>query len=163
MDKKFTPSELIDIILDKINKNGHQSLSFDEKTYLKNYNNINKNTDFESWLCSSDDSTFSDVGDKLLFDEFEGDEDIFYNHKKLKRVLSKHLNQKPFSNNADWSGGYVWNVKLEDKFHGKFIYLGDDELLLLNRVLINDEYIDEIIKYITSPKELYYVLLNLKR
>jgi hypothetical protein len=154
----------INNILDKINKHGKQSLSFDEITYLKQYNNNNTiNPDLEKWLFNNDDNTLDVNGNKLLFDEFNDDEDIFYNQNKLIIIITKNLNKKPFTNNADWGGGYVWNIKSKDNFIGTFLYLGDDELIVLNRTLDNDQYQDNIIKNITNSKELYSFLLSLKK
>jgi hypothetical protein len=152
-------TELIDNILDKINKSGRSNLSYDEREYLKQYNNNNINIDLENWLLNDDDSTFSKYGEKLLYDEYEQDEDIFYNYEKLKRVLTKHLKKTPFTNNADWGGGFVWGVKTTSNSEGIFFYLGDDELVLLKRKIINDEYQDQIIKTITNTKDLHNSLL----
>ena len=142
-------------ILDKVNSGGRESLTPDEKTYLEQYSDNNINPDLEEWLFSDDESTFDLDGNKLSFDEFNESDDIFYNTSKLKRVISKHLKKKPFTNNADWGGGYVWNLKTNDNFTGTFLYLGDDELVVLKRTLVDDEYNDEEIKYITNSRELY--------
>jgi hypothetical protein len=155
---------LINKILDKINKSGIHSLTYDERNYLNQFNNNNIDKNLEKWLLSDNDETFNYNNEKILYDLFEDDEDLFYNREKLIRVIIKHLNKKPFTNNADWGGAYVWSVDSEDDFLGKFIFLGDDELLFLKRELNEDEeYEDEIIEYITSPKELYMVLMNLKK
>jgi hypothetical protein len=154
---------LIDNILDKINKMGKHSLSYDEKVYLKQYRDNNINLDLEKWLLSNDDYTFDNNGNKLLYDEFEDEEDIFYNYDKLKRVISKHLMKKPFTNNADWGGGYVWNVNSDNNFEGLFLYLGDDDLVLLKREVVDDEYQDETIKTITNKREFYNVLLWIEK
>lgn len=153
----------VDIILDKIGKEGKQSLSYDERVYLKQYTNKKVNPNLEEWLFSEDDDTFDINGKKLLFDQYSDNEDIFYNQDKLKRVISKHLNKSPFTNNADWGGGYVWNVNSNDNFIGTFLYLDDDELIVLNRTLDDDEYDDDTIKYITNTKELYNYLASLNK
>ena len=153
----------VDQILDKINKHGQRNLTPDERTYLNQYNNNSINKDLEKWIFSDDENTFDSDGNKLLFDEFTDDEDILYNHEKLKRVITKHLNKKPFTNNADWGGGYIWNIKKVDNFVGIFLYLGDDELVVIKRTLIGDEYDDEEIKNITNSIELYNFLLSLKK
>ena len=70
-------------ILDKISKHGQLSLTRDERIYLNQYNNKNINKDLEKWIFSDDENTFDSNGDKLLFDEFTDDEDIFYNYEKL--------------------------------------------------------------------------------
>ena len=80
----------------------------------------------------------------------------------MKRVISKHLKKKPFTNDADWGGGYVWNLKTNDNFTGTFLYLGDDELVVLKRMLVDDEYNDEEIKKITNSGELYNFFLSLR-
>lgn len=155
--------ENVNKILDKVSQDGKESLTPDEKTYLKQYSDNNVNPELEEWLFSDDDNTFDLDGNKLLFDEFEEDDDIFYNTSKLKRVISNHIDKKPFTNDADWGGGYVWNLKKDDDFTGTFLYLGDDELVVLKRRLVGDEYNDEEIKYITNNRELYKFLLYLIR
>jgi len=155
--------ENVNKILDKVSQNGKESLTPDEKTYLEQYSDGDINPDLEEWLFSDDDNTFDVNGNKLLFDEFEEDEDIFQNTSKLKRVISNHLDKKPFTNNADWGGGYVWNLKKDDDFTGTFLYLGDDELVVIKRRLVGDEYNDEELKYITNSRELYKFLLSLLR
>ena len=151
--------ENVNKILDKVNQNGRESLTPDEKTYLEQYSDNDIDSDLEEWLFSDDDNTFDSDGNKLSFDEFEDGDDIFYNTSKLKRVISNHLDKNPFSNNADWGGGYVWNLKKDDDFTGTFLYLGDDELVVLKRRLVGDEYNDEELKYITNSRELYKFLL----
>ncbi len=151
--------QLIDNILDKINKVGKNNLSYDERIYLKQYNDKKINLDLENWLFSDDENTFDNMGNKLLFDEFKDDEDIFYNYEKLKRIISKHLNKTPFTNNADWGSGYVWNINSNNNFEGVFFYLGDDELVIIKRETVIDEYQDKTIKTIETPKELYDSLL----
>jgi len=151
--------ENVNKILDKVNQNGRESLTPDEKTYLEQYSDNDIDPDLEEWLFSDNDNTFDSNGNKLLFDEFEDGDDIFYNTSKLKRVISNHLNKKPFTNDADWGGGYVWNLKKDDDFTGTFLYLGDDELVVLKRRLFGDEYNDVELKYITNSRELYKFLL----
>lgn len=151
--------ENVNKILDKVNQDGRESLTPDEKTYLEQYSDNDIDSDLEEWLFSDDDNTFDSDGNKLSFDEFEDGDDIFYNTSKLKRVISNHLDKNPFSNNADWGGGYVWNLKKDDDFTGTFLYLGDDELVVLKRRLVGDEYNDEELKYITNSRELYKFLL----
>lgn len=155
--------ENVNKILDKVNQNGRESLTPDEKTYLKQYSDGDINPDLEEWLFSDDNNTFDVNGNKLLFDEFDEDEDIFQNTSKLKRVISNHLDKKPFTNNADWGGGYVWNLKKDDDFTGTFLYLGDDELVVIKRRLVDDEYYDQELKSITNSRELYKFLLSLLR
>lgn len=150
-------------ILDKVNQDGKESLTPDEKTYLEQYSDGDINPDLEEWLFSDDDNTFDLNGNKLLFDEFDEDDDIFYNTYKLKRIISNHLDKKPFTNNADWGGGYVWNLKKDDDFTGTFLYLGDDELVVIKRRLVDDEYYDQELKSITNSRELYKFLLSLLR
>lgn len=155
---------LIDKVLDRVNKVGISNLSFDEKRYLKQYNSNKIEQELESWLITMDDLTFNEDENKLLFDEFENDEDIFYNYNKLKRVISKVLNKKSFSNNADWGGADVWGVNTDDDITGLFIYLGDDnDLVFLKRSLNQDEdYEDEVLKTITNNKDLNNIFLKIK-
>lgn len=134
-------------------------LTYDEKVFLDKYKNGISTPKLEQWLFSDDEETFDLNGNKLLFDKFEQNEDILYNHDKLIRVITKHLNKKPFTNNADWGSGYVWNLTSNDNFIGTFLYLGDDELLILKRTLRNGEYYDKVIKNITNSSELYKILM----
>lgn len=160
-DRIFEDVNNVDKILDKISKHGRENLTSDERLYLKQYNNKNINNDFERWLFSDDESTFDLDGYKLLFAEFTDNEDIFYNDEKLKRIISKHLNKKPFRNNSDWGGGYVWNIETNNNFIGTFLYLGDNELIIINRRLDNDEYKDKVIDEITNSSELYRFFLSI--
>ena len=155
--------ENVNKILDKVNQDGKESLTPDENTYLEQYSDNDIDSDLEEWLFSDDDNTFDSDGNKLSFDEFEDGDDIFYNTSKLKRVIIKHLDKNPFSNNADWGGGYVWNLKKDDDFTGTFLYLGDDELVVIKRRLVDDEYYDQELKSITNSRELYNFLLSFIR
>jgi hypothetical protein len=142
-------------ILDKVYTDGRQSLTPDEKTYLKQFGEDNIDPSLEEWIFGDDDRTYDADGNKLFYDEYTGDEDIFSNDEKLKRVISKHLDKNPFTNNADWGGGYVWRLKGKDNFVGTFLYLGDDELVVIKRTLDGDRYDDEEIKYIDDSRGLY--------
>ena len=155
---------LIDKILDKINKVGLSNLSFDERIYLNQYKENKINQGLENWLNSNEDDTYDENGNKLLYDEFEENEDIFNNYVKLKRVISKILNKQSFTNNADWGGADVWGIKTNDNFTGLFIYFGEDnDLVLLKRSLNEEEdYENEVIKTITNNMELNNVFKDLK-
>jgi hypothetical protein len=156
-------NDLINNILDNINLHGINNISSDEKLYLKQYNQNSIDKNLEKWLLSDNEDTFDRRGNKLLYNEFEENEDIFYNSEKLIRIISNHLNKKPFTNNSDWGGALVWNVKSDNNYTGIFICLDDDELILLNRKLIEDNYIDKIIKNIETEKDLYKVILEVKK
>ena len=153
---------LIYKILDKLNKVSLSNLSFDERTYLNQYNENKINPGLENWLNSNENDTYDENGNKLLYDEFEENEDIFNNYVKLKRVISKILNKKSFTNNADWGGADVWRIKTKDNFTGLFIYLGEDnDLVLLKRSLNEEEdYENEVIDTIANNKELNTLLIK---
>jgi len=151
----------VDQLLDKINKDGKQSLTYDERTYLDQFSDNNIDPGLEEWIFGDDDRTYDVDGNKLFYDEYNDDEDIFSNYEKLKRVISKHLDKDPFTNNADWGGGYVWRLKGKDNFVGTFLYLGDDELVVIKRTLDGDRYDDEVIKYIDDSRELYNFIRKL--
>ena len=153
--------ENVDLLLDKINMHGKQSLTYDERTYLKQFGEDNIDLGLEEWIFGDDDNTYDADGNKLFYDEYTGDEDIFSNDEKLKRVISKHLDKDPFTNNADWGGGYVWRLKSKDEFVGTFLYLGDNELVVLKRTLDGDRYNDEEIKYIDDSRGLYNFIRTL--
>jgi hypothetical protein len=157
---KESSSELIDNILDKISRDGQRSLSFDERTYLDQYNKDSVDKGLEDWLLSDNEDTFDLDGNKLLYSEFEDDEDIFYNNEKLIRFISKKLGKKPFTDNANWGGGLVWSLGNSSNYEGRFLYLGDDEFVLLKRTQQGDEYQDVVIRNISSTSDLNNVLLN---
>jgi len=149
---------LIDTILDKINRVGIINLSSDEKDFLHQYNNGEIDTKLSTWLSSDDEYSFDINGNKLLYNEFEQDEDILYNIEKLVRVISSALNKKPQSNNADWGGAIVWKVGNND-----YIYLSDDELITMRREIVGDEYKDVVLNTMTNTDELYKELLRIKK
>jgi hypothetical protein len=153
--------ENVDLLLDKINMHGKQSLTYDERTYLKQFGEDNIDPRLEEWIFGDDDRTYDADGNKLFYDEYTSDEDIFSNDEKLKRVISKHLDKDPFTNNADWGGGYVWRLKSNDDFVGTFLYLGDNELVVIKRTLDGDRYDDEEIKYIDDSRGLYNFIRTL--
>jgi hypothetical protein len=53
--------------------------------------------------------------------------------------------------------------KSHDDFIGTFLYLGDDELVVIKRTLVGDKYNDEELKYITNSRELYNFFLSLHK
>jgi hypothetical protein len=86
----------------------------DERRYLDDPTD----EDLEKWIKSKSDYTFYDEDEehenyrkKLMYDEFEKDEDILYSKEKLYRIINKFLKVKPVTNNADWCGGYAWKLK----------------------------------------------------
>nr|WP_158009642.1 hypothetical protein [Tenacibaculum todarodis] len=137
-------------------------MSYDEKTYLKQYNSNSIDKGLEDWLFGKQEDSYDDNGNKLLYDEFDDSEDIFHNHIKLKRVISKVLNKHSFTNNADWGGADVWGLKTIDNITGLFIYLGDDEdFVLLNRRINEEEdYEDTVLQTITNNIELNVLFLD---
>jgi hypothetical protein len=152
---KESNSSLIDTILDKVNKDGLLSLTFDERTYLDQNSNGNIDPELEKWLLSNDPLTLDYDDNKLPFDEFGESEDIFFNPKKLIRYVSKKFGDW-FSNNADWSGGKVWSLG-----DNHYIYYGDDDLVLLKRTLNeDDEYVDQEIIGAKDSKELDRLMLR---
>jgi hypothetical protein len=102
---------------------------------------------------------------KITFNEFikEDYDDFKYNFKdeegffddlsKIKDELSKNFGSS-FGNNADW-GGTVWSILTDDDINGFFIYLGDDdEIILLYRKFdpIEEEYDNSVIFTATDRK-----------
>jgi len=162
--KESLSQDLIDQILDRISKSGKQSLSIDELSYLNQYKKGEFDKGLEKWLLDNSDETFGDNGEKLLYNEFEDGENLFWNRNKLIRVISNFLGKAPFSNNADWGGAHTWNIKGDDYFIGKFIYIGDDDIIdVVERSLIEDEYEDDILRTIRTPQELYKLFLDIKQ
>lgn len=155
-------SDLVDTILDKINRDGMQSLSLDERLFLSQYDSDTVDINLYNWLTDTDMSIDSD-GNKLKYDEFDEDEDIFQNNDKLIRVINKFTHKKPFSNNADWGGGRVWAIDSEDNINGRFIYLGDDELVYMLRKTVDGEYEDTIISNIRTVKDLHKTFVDISK
>lgn len=76
---------------------------------------------------------------QLIYDAYQTHE--YYEFIEIMdKLLGKH-----FTNNADWGGAKVWLLKGENNFIGNFLYLGDDELLILKRTVHNDSYIDKVL------------------
>jgi hypothetical protein len=75
--------------------------------------------------------------------------------------LIKHYNLgsgRPGGNNADW-GGTVWSIQDPNIY----LYLGDDELVVVKREIVDeDKYDDTIIASITSDEELEDILKKAK-
>jgi hypothetical protein len=162
--KESLSQDLIDKILDKISRSGKQSLSIDELSYLDQYKKGKFDKGLEKWLLDDSDETIGYNGKKLLYNEFEDDENLFWNKDKLIRIISNFLNKAPFTNNADWGGADTWNIKGDDYFIGKFIYIGDDDTIeVIERKLIGDEYEDDILRTIRTPKELHKLFLDIKQ
>jgi hypothetical protein len=155
-----------DELLDKISTHGIHSLTPDDRRYLDDPTD----EDLEKWIKSKSDYTFHDEDEehenyrkKLMYDEFEKDEDILYSKEKLYRIINKFLKVKPVTNNADWGGGYAWKLE-SDGDKTLYLYHGDGELLLLSRSTTNEEDVDdEIIRYITNSTELYDILKHYRK
>ena len=151
-------NKLLNIILDKIGKFGVSNLSYDERIYLNQYENDMVDHNLEKWLLSNDDLTFSMSGHKLLYNEFEDNEDLFHNYDKLKRVIVYILGKKPFTNNSDWGGSYVWSLDSNGDYIGRFLVLGDDDLVILDRELDDDQYKDEVVTNIRNVRAFHNAL-----
>ena len=151
----------VDEIVDRINKNGRSSLTPEEKTFLAQYNSDSSDEKLYNWLID-DDRTVDNSGNKLMYDEFDFDENIYQNEDKLIRVINKLTSKKPFTNNADWNNGYVWNIDSTDNMNGYFLYLNDDELVFLKRITIDDETQDEIVYTASNGKELYQMFNKIR-
>jgi len=148
---------LINSILEKINTHGINALSYDERIFLNQNSSNTIDPNLENWLTCKDEVTFDSSSKKLLYNEFEEGEDIFENPKKLQRIISNLLNIKPFTNNSDWGGALVWSLKAGNNFTGYFIYLCDNELVLLYRIINEGKvYVDttllEVIDVVTLNK-----------
>jgi hypothetical protein len=113
-----------------------------------------------NWLITDNENTFNfENGKKLLYSDFEEGEDIFYNHKKLIRIISKHFGDPNIYNgSADWGGANVWSIK-GDRFYGTFIYFDDNEVCLLDRTF--DEKKDKNVDLEILKANETYTLSNL--
>jgi hypothetical protein len=159
-------NELIDKILEKINRHGINNLSIDETIVLKQHSTGNIDTELFDWILSEEEDTYDYCGKKLLFSEFEEGEDIFCNFKKMIRVLSNHFGIKNhYSGSADWGSANVWTIN-GDKYYGLFIYYNKDEddLCLLKRTFdeSKDENINEEIIKATDSTTFYRLLMKAK-
>ncbi len=160
--RESTVTNLTNDLLDKINRNGLHSLTSDERRYLDNPDN----KDLEKWLLNDSEDTYFPSyseyeGKKLKYDEFELDEDVLFNREKSIRVINKivpkittKINTKSYS--ADWYGR-VWFLKQVSPNVGIYLHLGDDELDIVQRTIVDDEDVeDEILETITIGRELYH-------
>lgn len=164
---KENTTTLTNDLLDKINRDGINSLTQDERKYLDT-----QDSDLGRWLMSDDDRTFDyddtsyGYGKKLKYDEFEFDEDVLWNREKLIRVINKMLpktKSHPKSHGADWYGK-VWFLKEVSPNIGIYLHLGDDELEVIQRstIIDEDEVEDEILETITTGRELYKIFNMVK-
>lgn len=163
---KENTTSLTNVLLDKINREGINSLTPDERKYLDT-----QDSDLGRWLMSNDDKTFNyddtsyGYGKKLKYDEFEFDEDVLWNREKLIRVINEMLpktKNKSKSYSADWYGK-VWFLKEVSPNIGIYLHLGDDELEVVQRTIIDeDEVEDEILETITTGRELYKIFNMVK-
>lgn len=89
------------------------------------------------------------------FDDEENDKNDITNHSEVLKTVAEKLG-RPFSTNADWGGANVWLLQGPDNFKGTFIYQGDDEVVVLNRVFDeeNEENVDTVLKTFSSVDEL---------
>jgi hypothetical protein len=160
--RESTVTNLTNDLLDKINRNGLHSLTSDERRYLENPDN----KDLEKWLLNDSEDTYfpsySEYEGKIKYDEFEINEDVLFNREKLIRVINKLVSKNTTKSNiksysADWYGR-VWFLKQVSPNVGIYLHLGDDELDIVQRTIIDDEVEDEILKVITTGRDLYHGL-----
>lgn len=87
-------------------------------------------------------------------EDIEDEEEFFDDHSKIKDELNSIFG-KGYGNDADWAG-VVWPILTKNDYEGIFIYLGDDdEILLLKRTFnkIEEENDDEILFTATNREE----------
>lgn len=83
-------------------------------------------------------------------------EDFIY--KNIKNILGSKYAKAVDEYSADWNG-IVWLIQEPNIY----LFLGDDELLVLKRDVVNDENVDEDIEYISSDEKLINALKKAKR
>ena len=152
--KKFnyiteSSEELVNSILDKINKKGKFSLSYDERRYLNMYKDGNIDKELENWLLYGDNTDID--GNLILFDEFEVDEkDILFNDEKVIRILKKKFG-KSVGGTAEWADGFVFPLG----GNNFLIYTDNLELEIVNRIY-NEELDEYDYKVIYKAEDNYY-------
>ncbi len=151
---------LLNKLLDKINKEGKSALTTDEHEYLKQYNNNNIDKALENWLLDDSEDTINpNTNEKLMFNEFDFDEEVFYIKSKLKRIIKNHFGNPTFSPGADFDG-YAWKTK----YKNVYLFLGDDNLYLIKRLYNEDGDVEDndILETIISGKDFYKAVKKLK-
>jgi hypothetical protein len=83
-------------------------------------------------------------------------EDFIY--KNIKNILGSKYAKAVDEYSADWNG-IVWLIQEPNIY----LFLGDDELLVLKRDIVNDENVDEDLEYISSDEKLINALKKAKR
>jgi hypothetical protein len=91
--KKLLENKLVDNILDKINKDGMNSLTYDERTYLQQYNTDKIDSGLEEWLLDDENINYR-TNIKPQYYEFDEDDDIFEYRDKLMKIITKSLGKK---------------------------------------------------------------------
>jgi len=99
--------------------------------------------------------------------DFEGEDQysLFDDRDKVVDTISKAMGKNPFSNNADWGSGRVWNLFNNDDFVGTFIYYGDeDEVAIINRTWdeADDNYEDEELATIKDQESFLKLIDDIK-
>lgn len=135
--------EIIDKILDKINRYGTESLSSDEWSILQSHGSKANIEDLMDWVSDESDDTFDQDGEKLPFFYFNDDEvRPFDNEKRVINIISYNLNAKPIpTNQADWGDSVVWKIKKENDENGGIYLVYDlDESAVYLIKRISDYY-----------------------
>lgn len=93
-----------------------------------------------------------DFDDDIDFEDDDEYVDFFDNHQKIYAELCKNFG-KSHGNDANW-GGSVWSILTKNNYEGIFIFLGDDDLVLLKREFDeeNEENIDTDLFTVTDEE-----------
>lgn len=140
--------QVLDFILDKINRVGKSKLTPDERTFLEQYNKGIYNKELGEWILE-------DHGE-LLFDEITYDEDdVFYDEKRLIRSIEKIIDKKL---TYDYKDGFAVGpyTKSDD-----YYLVVDTESMVVALIDIDDKE-NEIMSAQTG-KEFYKLIREFKK
>jgi hypothetical protein len=105
---------------------------------------------------NNQDDDYDDDGNVVPLNPKTSIEDFIY--KNIKNILGSKYAKAVDEYSADWNG-IVWLIQEPNIY----LFLGDDELLVLRRDVVNDENVDEDLEYISSDEKLINALKKAKR
>lgn len=132
--------KLLNIILDKINREGEDSLTFDERVFLKQHGEGSVNPELVDWLLDEDDS-YDNFGDKLQYYVFNRDE--LHPYQNIQRTVNIINYNMGFDgeehSDPDWGDSYVWLLKGNES-SGIFLFYDVEtpEIAIVKRTLDDD-------------------------
>lgn len=131
---------ILNIILDKINKEGEDSLTFDERIFLKQHGEGSVNPELVDWLLDEDDS-YDNFGDKLQYYVFNRDElNPYQNIERTVNIINYNMGfDGEEHSDSDWGDSYVWLLK-GDESSGIFLVYDVEtpEIAIVKRTVDDD-------------------------